>query len=118
MGQSENRLGQEKMEPDRLSDHLHFLRQRIDHRRYPPLIMQKIINVLAVVSFAVSAGIVSAGVVTYVNRDALLEQAKEEVFAAMGEALSGQLGQTLLSGPDPTLDMDESGAVPIPAIPF
>ena len=54
----------------------------------------------------------------YVNRDALLEQAKEEVFAAMGEALGGQLGQTLLSGPDPTLDMDESGAVPIPAIPF
>ena len=80
--------------------------------------MQKIINVLALASFAVSAGVVGAGAYVYLNKDALLEQAKEEVFAAMGEALGGQLGQTLLSGPDPTLDMDESGAVPIPAIPF
>ena len=80
--------------------------------------MQKIINVLALASFAVSACVVGAGAYVYLNKDALLEQAKEEVFAAMGEALGGQLGQTLLSGPDPTLDMDESGAVGIPVSPF
>ena len=81
--------------------------------------MQKLINVLALVSFATSTTIVGAGAYVYLNKDALMEQAKEQVFAAMGEALGGQLGQTLLSGPaDPVAGMDESGAVSIPAVPF
>lgn len=80
--------------------------------------MQKLINLLAVLSFGVSAGIVAGGAYVYVNKDALLEQAKEEVFAQMGEALSGQLGQTLLGGEDPTLGMDESGAISLPVSPF
>lgn len=81
--------------------------------------MQKIINLLALASFAVSAGIVGAGAYVYLNKDALIEKAKEEVFAQMGEALGGQLGQTLLSGDaDPIKDMDTSGALPIPSIPF
>ena len=81
--------------------------------------MQKVINLLALLSFAVSAGIVGAGAYVYLNKDALIEKAKEEVFAQMGEALGGQLGQTLLSGDaDPVAGMDESGALPIPAIPF
>ena len=81
--------------------------------------MQKVINLLALLSFAVSAGVVGAGAYVYLNKDALIEKAKEEVFAQMGEALGGQLGQTLLSGnADPVAGMDESGALPIPAIPF
>ena len=81
--------------------------------------MQKVINLLALLSFAVSAGIVGAGAYVYLNKDTLIEKAKEEVFAQMGEALGGQLGQTLLSGDaDPVAGMDESGALPIPAIPF
>ena len=81
--------------------------------------MQKVINVLALASFAVSAGVVGAGAYVYLNKDALLEKAKEEVFAQMGEALSGQLGATLLSGDaDPVKGMDESGALPIPSVPF
>ena len=80
--------------------------------------MQKFINVLAVLSFGVSAAVVAGGAYIYLNKDALIEQAKEEVFAQMGEALGGQLGQTLLGGEDPTLGMDESGAVPILTFPF
>ena len=81
--------------------------------------MQKFINLLAVLSFGVSAGIVAGGAYVYLNKDALIEQAKEEVFAQMGEALSGQLGSTLLSGEaDPVAGMDESGALPIPSLPF
>lgn len=81
--------------------------------------MQKIINVLALLSFGVSAGIVGAGAYVYLNKDALIEKAKEEVFAQMGEALGGQLGRTLLSGDaDPIKDMDTSNAIPLPAIPF
>ena len=78
--------------------------------------MQKIINVLAVVSFAVSAGIVSAGVVVYVNRDALIEKAKERA----AEAIGSQLGSALLNGPavDPVAGMDESGALALPVLPF
>ena len=81
--------------------------------------MQKVINLLALLSFAVSAGVVGAGAYVYLNKDALIEKAKEEVFAQMGEALGGQLGSTLLSGDaDPVAGMDESGALPIPSIPF
>ena len=81
--------------------------------------MQKIINVLALLSFATSASIVGAGAYVYLNKDALIEKAKEEVFAQVGEALGGQLGSTLLSGDsDPVAEMDTSGALPIPSIPF
>ena len=81
--------------------------------------MQKIINVLALLSFATSASIVGAGAYVYLNKDALIEQAKEEMFAQIGEALGGQLGSTLLSGgADPVAEMDTSGALPIPSIPF
>ena len=81
--------------------------------------MQKIINVLALLSFATSASIVGAGAYVYLNKDALIEQAKEEVFAQIGEALGGQLGSTLLSGEaNPVAEMDTSGALPIPSIPF
>jgi hypothetical protein len=80
--------------------------------------MQKVINALALTSFAISTAVVGIGGYAYLNKDALLEQAKEQVFAAMGEALSGQIGQTLLSGPDPTIDMDETDSVPLEVIPF
>ena len=44
--------------------------------------MQKLINVLAVTSFLVSAGIVGAGTYVYLNRDALVDQVKEQVTEA------------------------------------
>ena len=80
--------------------------------------MQKLFNVLTVISFGVSTCVVAGGAYVYLNKDALLEQAKERVFVAMGEALGGQLGRTLLSGEDPTLGMDESGSVSLPVLPF
>ena len=81
--------------------------------------MQKIFNLLTAISFGVSSCIVAGGAYLYLNKDALIEQAKEEVFAQMGEALGGQLGRTLLSGDaDPIKGMDEDGAISLPAIPF
>ena len=81
--------------------------------------MQKLFNVLTAISFGVTSCIVAGGAYVYLNKDALIEKAKEEVFAQMGEALGGQLGSTLLSGDaDPVAEMDESGALPIPSIPF
>ena len=42
--------------------------------------MQKLVNALAIVSFAVSAGVVASVSYVYINKDALLEQAKDYAF--------------------------------------
>ena len=86
--------------------------------------MQKLINALALVSFAVSASVVGAGAYVYLNKDAIVEDIKEQ---AMGMA-SGALGAALFSGPaegddmlpdlpDPSI-LDETGAVGLPVAPF
>ena len=79
--------------------------------------MQKVINVLAVASFAISASIVGAGTYAYVNRDALVEKAKAEI----GKAIGSQLAGALLSGPA-VPEMPEvpaaGGELPIPSLPF
>jgi hypothetical protein len=86
--------------------------------------MQKVINVLALVSFAASASVVGAGAYVYINKDALIEQVKKEAMASVGEMVAGQLGATLFSGPsdgadlpDPSI-LDETGSVGLPVIPF
>ena len=45
--------------------------------------MQKLINVLAVASFVMSASAVGAGVYAYMNRETLIEQAKREIMEAV-----------------------------------
>jgi len=81
--------------------------------------MQKVINTLALISFATSTAIVGAGAYVYVNKEAYIEQAKEQVASVIADSIGGGLGAALLSAPaDPVAGMDESGAVPIPSIPF
>jgi len=53
--------------------------------------MQKVINILALLSFAGTASIVGGGVYVYVNKDALIENAKEKVAKAAAEAIAGAL---------------------------
>ena len=53
--------------------------------------MQKVINVLAVLSFIGTAGIVGGGTYVYLNREAIIEDAKEKVAKAATEAISGAL---------------------------
>ncbi len=53
--------------------------------------MQKVINVLAVLSFVGTAGIVGGGTVVYLRRDAIIEQVKENVAKAATEAIAGSL---------------------------
>ena len=53
--------------------------------------MQKVINILALLSFAGTASIVGGGVYVYVNKDALMENAKEKVAKAAAEAIAGAL---------------------------
>ena len=53
--------------------------------------MQKIINVLAVLSFIGTAGIVGGGTYVYLNREAIAENVKEKVANAATEAIAGAL---------------------------
>ncbi len=81
--------------------------------------MQKVINVLALASFAVSAGVVGAGAYVYLNQDAIKAKVQEQVIEGVKGSLGGALGSALLSAPaDPVAGMDESGAVSLPVIPF
>ena len=54
--------------------------------------MQKLVNVLAVASFAVSGAVVVSGVYVYVNRDSIIDGVKSQVMEAVTGSLGGALG--------------------------
>ena len=74
--------------------------------------MQKIINVLAVASFAVSGAIAVSGVYVYVNRDSIIDGVKQKVMGGFaggalgsagsigGGALTGDVGLPMATQPD------------------
>ena len=76
------------------------------------MIMQKIINALAVISFLGTASIIGGGTYVYLNREALAEQARERitkaVTAAVTDAIPGMLDSAVPSLPPAT-----EGPVPI-----
>ena len=76
------------------------------------MIMQKLINVLAVLSFVGVSGIIGTGAAVYLNREALAEQARERitkaVTAAVTDAIPGMLDSAVPSLPSAT-----EGPVPI-----
>ena len=86
--------------------------------------MQKLINVLAVVSFGVSAAVVAGGVYVYQNQESLIDSAKREVTDAVKDLLGqSELGSVLIGGPevdvtDEALDVGSNPPVEIPAVPF
>ena len=76
--------------------------------------MQKIINVLALASAAVSIAVVGTGAYVYVNKDAIIESVTEKALGSLG-GLGGGLGGDLPIGtPDlaPAAPADAANAVP------
>lgn len=73
--------------------------------------MQKLINALAVLSFLGTAIIVGAGTYVYVNKDSLIEQAKEAATQAATEAVTQAL-PGMMDGLMPELPDVTGGAVP------
>ena len=75
--------------------------------------MQKVINVLAVLSFVGTAGIVGGGTALYLNKDSIVENIKSQVAAAAAEeitdALPGMMDSAMPELPDAT-----GGALPLP----
>jgi hypothetical protein len=77
--------------------------------------MQKVINVLAILSFGVSAGVVAGGVYIYQNKEAIQDNIKQQVIdaatAGVGDALPGMLGGSS-TGSESPVTMD------LPGLPF
>ena len=70
---------------------------------------QKVINVLAVASFAISGAIAVSGVYVYVNRDSIIDGVKSQVLGGFADGLGGAglapelpTGANDLAGPSPT----------------
>ena len=53
--------------------------------------MQKIINVLAIASAAVSVAVVGTGAYVYVNKDAIIESVTEKALSGLGGGVGGDL---------------------------
>jgi hypothetical protein len=80
--------------------------------------MQKVINVLAVLSFVGTVGIIGGGTVVYLRRDAIAERVKENVAKAATEAIAGAL-PGMLDAAMPELPSTTGGAIPsTPSVPF
>ena len=74
--------------------------------------MQKVINVLAVLSFAGIAGIVGGGSYVYLNKDSIIDNVKGQVAAAATEAIAGAL-PGMMDAAMPKLPGATGGAIPM-----
>ena len=74
--------------------------------------MQKIVNVLALSSFVVSAAVVGGGAYVYLNKDAMIERAKGRIAAAATEAIAGAL-PGMLDAAMPEMPKATGGAIPM-----
>lgn len=73
--------------------------------------MQKIINVIALASGLVSLSVVAGAGYLYVNKDTLVENARERVTTAVTEAVSGAL-PGLVDASMPELPTTTGPAIP------
>ena len=71
--------------------------------------MRKIIDIMAVTSFVVSAAVVGGGVYLYTQKDVLIERARERATEAITEAVTGAVGGALSGG--------LGGGIPAPSSP-
>ena len=77
--------------------------------------VQKIVNVIAIASGAVSVALVASGVFVYVNRDSIVDSIKSQAIEAVTGSLGGGLGGDLPVGaPDlaPAAPADAANVVP------
>ena len=78
------------------------------------MIMQKIINVIALLSGLTSLAVIGGGVYLYKNADVMMEEAREKLSAAAVEAVSGAL-PGLIDAAMP--NVPEVTGPPIPKLP-
>ena len=73
--------------------------------------MQKLINILAVVSFVGVAGIIGGGATVYLRRDAIIEDVKGKITAAVTETVTNAI-PGMLDSAMPELPSATGPAVP------
>ena len=73
--------------------------------------MQKVINVLAVLSFVGTAGIIGGGTYIFLQKDAIIDRVKKQVTEAAVEGVSGAL-PGLIDAAMPELPTTTGPAVP------
>ena len=74
--------------------------------------MQTIINVLALSSFAISASVVGGGAYLYLNKDAIIENVKEQVVNAATGAITDSLPD-IMDNALPELPIKTGPALPM-----
>ena len=80
--------------------------------------MQKIINVFAIASAAVSVAIVGSGLFVYVNRDSIIDSVKQQAIEAVTGSLGGLGGGALpLGSNDLAPSAPNSATDPVPSLP-
>ena len=84
--------------------------------------MQKIINVLSILSFVGVSGIIGGGTYAYLQKDALIEGIKQQVTKAAIDGVTGAL-PGMMDSAMPELPDATGGALPLPtttgpALPF
>ena len=75
--------------------------------------MQKIVNLIAITSGAISVALVASGLYVYVNRDSIVDSIKSQAIEAVTGSLGGGLGGDLpIGAPDLASPTEPSAAVP------
>ena len=80
--------------------------------------MQKVINVLALMSFGVSAAIVAGGVYAYQQKDALIESVKENITKEIQGIVQGSLIEGLNSDVPSVPGVESPTTGGVPNLPF
>ena len=76
--------------------------------------MQKIINVLALASTAVSVAVVGSGIYVYVNRASILDGVKSQVMESVTGSIGGLGGDLPIGTPDLAAP-DNAATAPVPS---
>ena len=77
--------------------------------------MQKIVNVLALASTAVSIAVVGTGAYVYVNKDAIIESVTEKALGSLGGFGGAGLGGDLPIGTPDLVPSTPQASVPAPS---
>ena len=78
--------------------------------------VQKIVNVIAIASGAVSAAVIASGVFVYVNRDSIIDNIKSQAIEAVGGSLGGGLGGDLPIGTPDLVPSTPQASAPAPSV--
>ena len=82
--------------------------------------MQKLINVIALLSGLTSAALIGGGVYVFLNKDAMIESAKkaaiEQVTASVTEALPGMIGGAMPKMPSATGNIIPESKINVPSL--